>query len=470
MSDNPFSEPDDSDRTIIRPAPGGKRPTPPPPPIPPGGGYEPPPMPPSMSSGGGAETLTIGTTPLLAAASPLLQLLARLRNTLQPPDSGDLRERAARAMRDFEIAGRQAQIPVDQLRPAHYALCASLDDVVLATPWGSQGPWAQRSLVSTFHQEVKSGERFFDILGQIKQNPGQFLAVLELMYVCLSLGYMGRYRLSPRGPAEIDRLREEVYAVIRRAKPLTDPGLSPHWQGIAAPYRPRRAALPVWVAGVAAIGVLALVYAGFDYGLGAESGALYSRALAADPSHMPTLIRAAPTTPPPPPVAPSPTVLDRLRGFLAPEIAKGEVSVLGTVNAPIVRINNTGLFASGSASVEPTALSLLDKIGAALAREQGQVQVIGYTDSQPIHTLQFPNNLVLSQDRAKAATSVLDRSIGDQSRITAEGRGAADPIATNATPQGRALNRRIEIVLIRNAASIGTGTGIGADIRAGSAR
>jgi type VI secretion system protein ImpK len=185
---------------------------------------------------------------------------------------------------------------------------------------------------------------------------------------------------------------------------------------------------------------------------------------------MPTLIRAAPTTPPPPPVAPSPTVLDRLRGFLAPEIAKGEVSVLGTVNAPIVRINNTGLFASGSASVEPTALSLLDKIGAALAREQGQVQVIGYTDSQPIHTLQFPNNLVLSQDRAKAAASVLDRSIGDQSRITAEGRGAADPIATNATPQGRALNRRIEIVLIRTAASIGTGTGIGADIRAGNAQ
>lgn len=475
MSDNPFSEPDDSDRTIIRPAPGGRRTTPPPPPPPPsGGGYQPPPPPmpppppPPPPRGGGAETLTIGTTPLLAAASPLLQLLARLRNTLQPPDSGDLRERAARAMRDFEIAGRNAHIPVDQLRPAHYALCASLDDVVLATPWGSQGPWAQRSLVSTFHQEVKSGERFFDILNQIKQSPGQFLAVLELMYVCLSLGYMGRYRLSARGPAEIDRLREEVYAVIRRARPLPDPALSPHWQGIAAPYRPRRAALPVWVAGVAALGLLALVYAGFDYNLGSASGTLYASALAADPAHMPTLIRAAPTTPPPPPVAPAPTVLDRLRGFLAPEIAKGEVSVLGTVSAPVVRINNTGLFASGSATVEPTALALLTKIGEALAREPGQVQVIGYTDSQPIHTLQFPNNLVLSQDRAKAAASVLDRSIGDQSRITAEGRGAADPIATNATAQGRALNRRIEIVLIRNAASIGTGSGIGADLGANS--
>ncbi|MCW8307691.1 type IVB secretion system protein IcmH/DotU [Acidiphilium sp. PA] len=446
MSDNPFSEPDDSDRTIIRPSPGGRRPPPPPPPPPNGGGSEPFAPPPA---GDGAETLNFGATPLLAAAAPLLQLLARLRNTLQPPDSGDLRERAARALRDFEIAGRQAQIPVDQLRPAHYALCASLDDVVLATPWGSQGAWAQRSLVSTFHQEVRSGERFFDILKQIRESPGQFLAVLELMYVCLSLGYMGRYRLSPRGPAEIDRLREDIYATIRRACPPGDPALSPHWQGIAAAYRPRRASVPVWVAGAAALGVLALVYASLDYTLAGASGALYNRAVAANPSHMPSLVRAGPAAPPPPPVAPSPTVLDRLRGFLSPEIAKGEVSVLGSVNAPIVRINNTGLFDSGSATVQSQALPLLAKIGQALARERGQVQVIGYTDSQPIHTLQFPNNLVLSQDRARAAAAVLDRSIGDQSRITAEGRGAASPIASNATAAGRALNRRIEIVLIR---------------------
>ncbi|HEX7389985.1 MAG TPA: type IVB secretion system protein IcmH/DotU [Acidiphilium sp.] len=451
MSDNPFSEPDDSDRTVIRPSPGGKRPpqSPPPPPSG-GGGYEPPPPPEPPS--GGAESLNIGSTPLLAAAAPLLQLLARLRNTFHPPDSGDLRERAVRALRQFETESRAANIPIDQLRPAHYALCASLDDVVLATPWGSQGGWAARSLVSTFHQEVRSGERFFDILGQIRQNPGNFLHVLELMYVCLSLGYMGRYRLSPRGPAEIDRLREEVYATIRRARPPGDAALAQHWQGVAAPYRARRASLPVWVVAAAALGVIALVYTGFDYSLGSDSGSLYAKVLAANPSAMPTLVRAGPVAPPPPPVAPSPTVLDRLRGFLAPEIAKGEVSVLGTVNAPIVRINNTGLFASGSATVESTALPLLGKIGAALARETGQVKVIGYTDSQPIHTLQFPNNLVLSQDRAKAAAAVLDRSIGDQSRVDAEGRGAADPIATNATSQGRALNRRIEIVLIRGAA------------------
>jgi type VI secretion system protein ImpK len=453
MSDNPFSEPDDSDKTVIRPAPGGRRTAPPPTAM----GAPSPANARSMADLAaatmGPEQVAMGGTLLIRAAAPLLQLLARLRNTLSAPDSGDLRERAVAELRRFEATCRQANMPIDQLRPAHYALCASLDDVVLATPWGSQGGWAARSLVSTFHQEVQSGERFFDYLNQVKQNPGVFLPVLELMYFCLSLGYMGRYRLSPRGPAEIDRLREDTYAIIRRQSPPGDPGLSPHWQGVTAPYRPRGLVVPVWVVAVAGLGIVAIAFAILSFSLGRRSGEVYADAIAAQPAAMPRILRSGPVIAPPPPVSAGPTVLERLRGFLAPEIAAGKVSVLGTINAPIVRINNQGLFASGSASVETNAMPLLTKIGQALAREKGHVQVIGYTDNQPIHTLEFPNNLVLSQDRAKAAAALLDRSIGDQSRISAVGRGAADPIASNTLAQGRAQNRRIEIVLERGAAS-----------------
>jgi type VI secretion system protein ImpK len=73
--------------------------------------------------------------------------------------------------------------------------------------------------------------------------------------------------------------------------------------------------------------------------------------------------------------------------------------------------------------------------------------VIGYTDNQPIDTLQFPSNFDLSNARAQAAAAILDQTIGDESRITAKGLGDADPVGDNSTAAGRAENRRIEIVL-----------------------
>jgi type VI secretion system protein ImpK len=449
MSDNPFSEHEDSDRTVIRPVPGGRR-TPATPAAP-----QPSADPPSPAraaaplSGEGTETISFGLSPLIEAAAPLLQLLGRLRNTYSPPDPGDLRERAIQQIRTFEQASRDAGVPLDQLRPAHYALCASLDDVVLNTPWGSSGPWAARSLVSTFHQEVRSGERFFDLLTQLRQNPGTFLPVLELMYLCLSLGFQGRYRLSPRGPGELDRLREDLYTIIMRQRQAADPALSPHWQGVLAPYRPARFVVPTWVMGAGALAVIGGLFIWFSTGLNAASDDVFAQLLGAPLAHMPQIARPEPVRPPPPP--PKPPPLDPLYVFLKPEIDQGLVTVLGDHAMPIVRIRNAGMFASGSATVAQSYVRLLERIGEALKAEKGPVTVDGYTDNQPIHTVQFPSNFQLSQSRAEAARAIIVRALGDPGRVAAEGHADADPLAPNATPAGRDQNRRIEVVLRRQA-------------------
>jgi type VI secretion system protein ImpK len=448
MSDNPFSEPDDSDRTVIRPVPGGRRAAPPPQaPSPvfrdspsPRGGAAPIPA-------EGAERITFGLNPLIEAAAPLLQLLGRLRNTYSQPDSGDLRERAIQQIRAFEQSARDRGVPIDQLRPAHYALCASLDDVVLNTPWGSSGAWASRSLVSTFHQEVRSGERFFDLLSQLRQNPGTFLPVLELMYLCLSLGFQGRYRLSPRGPGELDRLREDLYTIIVRQQAAPDPALAPHWQGVQSPYRPARATVPTWVIGTVALAAIGGLFIWFSTSLNAASDEVFAQLLGAPLAHMPQITRAAPVRPPPPP--PKGPVPDPLYVFLKPEIDQGLVTVLGSRAVPIVRIRNTGMFASGSATVSPAYYRLLQRIGEALKAEKGAVTVDGYTDNQPIHTVQFPSNFQLSTARAEAARALIVRALGDTDRVAAQGHADADPVASNATPQGREENRRIEVVLRR---------------------
>ena len=92
---------------------------------------------------------------------------------------------------------------------------------------------------------------------------------------------------------------------------------------------------------------------------------------------------------------------------------------------------------------------ILERIGQALRDEPGTVQVVGHSDNVPIRTVQFPSNFQLSKARAEAAQGVIARAIGDPSRLSAEGRADAEPIADNATAEGREQNRRIELVMPR---------------------
>jgi type VI secretion system protein ImpK len=381
--------------------------------------------------------------------------MARLRNTANPPDSSDLYQRTVQQVRSFEEDARNKGVPLEQLRPAHYALCASLDDVVLNTPWGSSGTWAERSLVSTFHQEVRSGERFFVLLKQMGENPGRFLPVIKLMYLCMSLGFVGQYRLSRRGLGDLNKIREETYAVIARQQKVADAELAPHIKGIDAPYQPARFSLPLWVGAVAGLGLVGGLFLWFSVSLNAASDGIYASLQGAPPERMPTITRTPfieakplqPMTPPPPP--PEPSALDRLRQFLKPEIDQKLVEVLGTPAQPLVRITGSGMFASGSATVNASFKPLLDRIGLALKEEQWPVKVIGYTDNEPIRTVAFPSNFQLSAARAQAASKIIAATVGDPARLSTEGRAEADPIDSNATPQGRERNRRIEIVLNR---------------------
>jgi type VI secretion system protein ImpK len=459
MIDNPFAEPEDDARTLIRPSPGGRRPaavaaTATAAAADPGiaatviAPRAPPRRAPAPPASNEVDTPLVGGGPLMAAAMPLLQLLARLRNTLTPPHAGSLRERAAQELRSFEQRARAGGAPGDIVRAAHYALCASLDDVVLNTPWGGDGDWDARSLVSTFHHEVQSGERFFALLNDMLANPAKSLAVLEIMYMCLSLGFMGRCRLSPRGPAEIDHLREDVYAAIASVRARADAELSPIWRGVAAPYRPSRGRLAIWVVGAFGLASIGGLFIWFSLSLNGTSDALYESMLEAPPASMPAITRPDPVLPPTaPPVSPGP--LEQLRTFLKSEIDAGKVVVLGTENAPIIRLRQGGLFASGSATLQAGGDSLLERIGLALKSEPGTIQVLGYTDNQPIRTARFPSNFQLSAARAQAAAATLVRTIRDARGITSEGRGDANPIASNATPEGRNENRRIEIALNR---------------------
>jgi len=131
---------------------------------------------------------------------------------------------------------------------------------------------------------------------------------------------------------------------------------------------------------------------------------------------------------------------------LAAEIERNLVSVEDRVDRSIVTILGDGLFKPGDVTVTAAKQPLILRIADALTKVPGQVDVIGHTDNVPIRTLRFPSNFELSTARAESVAGLLATRV-PPSRLRSVGRGESEPIASNDAPDGRAKNRRVEIIV-----------------------
>lgn len=383
-----------------------------------------------------------GLNPLVAAAAPLFVLISRLRNQLAGPNVLSLHAGAISEIKAFESRAGQAGIDSRTIVAARYALCATIDDLVLNTPWGSNSPWTGSSMVTNFHREAAGGERFFALLDGVRRDPARNLHLLEMLYVCLALSFEGRYRLDAHGPMQLSRIRDEVAQTIRNQRGQVERDLSPRWKGVAAPHRPLAAFIPAWVSFAAAVLLALLVYLGLSVVLNDRSNVTYKQLAGLPPTSF-QLQREAPPPPPPPPD----NRAMRLQEFLADEIQAGLVAVLEDPATITVRIAGRGMFGPGSDRVEPRFLPLIEAIGQALEEEQGRVVVTGHSDNTPIRSARFPSNYHLSQARAETVRNLIANWLSVPSRVTAEGMADTQPIADNETPAGREKNRRIEVVI-----------------------
>jgi type VI secretion system protein ImpK len=450
--DDPFAP---SDATILRPrpgrrpgAPGAAAPAAPPPGAasastrgPPPQGMERPSSGPEPASGalgaGVADFVSAGRNPILQAAVPLLVLAGRLRGQIANADVDNLQRQCVQAVRDFEDRCRRASVPDADVLAARYALCTVLDEAVLNTPWGAQSGWAGQSLLVTFHREAQGGEKFFQLLERLLGEPQRYLALLELWYVCLSLGFEGRYRLDERGAARLADVRRDLYLRIEQLRGGIDPALSARWKGIEDRRNAGLRMVPLWVVAAAAAAILIGAWLFFSSRL-TDRAAPISAALAnVGLQHLEAAVS--------PNAAPS-----GLTTLLAPQIAAGLVAVDEQGARTRITLTVPDLFASASVLVSPRFDSLVHAIGAALNAVPGRIIVIGHTDDQPVRSLQFQSNYQLSEARAQAMAKLLQREVTDASRFEAIGKGDSDPLYRPANlPQNRARNRRVEIVLLR---------------------
>jgi len=402
---------------------------------------------------------------IVRSAAPLLNLAHAIRYSDAQPDVDQLRRVTIDAVGRYERDLAAARISPERARAAHYIVCATVDDVVLSKPWGIRTGWARSGLVSTFHMDVTGGDRVFDLLDHFHQSPGANKDLLLLIYLCLSLAFEGRTRVSARGTLELGRIRDSLYKTLLGQYGVFERELSPHWRGVSARHKPLRTVVALWTLLSALVLLFALGYLFFTLSLNSASDGTFERLASLPPRETPSVLIEQPKPPAAPPKAqvekppapkvvatppvkpPQPSRLDNLLAFLQPEVERKLVTLSDADGRLRVRINNSGLFDTGSAEVSSQFRGLLERIGGALAAEKFRAVVVGYTDNVPIRTIQFPSNWHLSEARARSVGEILAAYTGPGAILT-EGRADSDPIAGNDTPEGRETNRRTEILVL----------------------
>jgi len=142
---------------------------------------------------------------------------------------------------------------------------------------------------------------------------------------------------------------------------------------------------------------------------------------------------------------------EKIKERLKEEIDRGMVTIETKGFKIVIRINEKGSFASASAVLQPGFEPVMDKIADSVAQSQGKIIVAGHSDDVPIKTIMYRSNWELSSSRAvTVAQYLLDKKGINPKRFLVEGYADTQPLVANDSPQNRAINRRVEIVIASN--------------------
>ncbi|WP_370260994.1 type IVB secretion system protein IcmH/DotU [Limnobacter sp.] len=344
------------------------------------------------------------------------------------------------ALQNMDARLAEAARPAHERLACKYLMCTFLDECAANTPWGGSGSWASFSLLRTQFNETWGGEKCFQLLRQLMQNPVENRCMLELMAWVLSLGFRGKYHIEHDGMHALEELRKSLFRTLYPAH--TTPSLHPACWASKAPKNHRRwLQIPLWlpISGMAL--VLAMLFLSFYIPLNRQAGEVFERLSG---------IRYSAAEFSKQELIDTPVQLGlELPVQLQDDIRSGSLTLRQKGNQSVIIFTGDGLFDSGSATVKPSAQALIRRVSEVLVSHPGNLTITGYTDAQPIRSLRFPSNWQLSAERARHVGELMGVHLPNRAMST-EGAGAANPIAPNDTPAGRARNRRVEVTLIHS--------------------
>lgn len=142
----------------------------------------------------------------------------------------------------------------------------------------------------------------------------------------------------------------------------------------------------------------------------------------------------------------------QLQSAMGSELKNHEMEMSITPEGFVISLKELGFFNSGHAELLPGAAQKIEKIASILSAHGLDLRVEGHSDNQPIHNAQFRSNWELSTARAMTVVSLLvDQAGFDPKKVSVAGYGEYRPIADDSTPEGRKMNRRVDLVVLGTA-------------------
>lgn len=152
--------------------------------------------------------------PMVDAVTPLLGMVNRARQLQQYDKAGELYQKVVAEIQAIEQELKGQGYEHGVILSLRYILCTFIDEAVMSKEWGSQSSWSENSLLAHFHNETWGGEKVFALLEKLEEKPDRYRDILEFIWLCLALGFQGRYRVIPQGQNELHSIVRYLHQIL----------------------------------------------------------------------------------------------------------------------------------------------------------------------------------------------------------------------------------------------------------------
>ena len=198
--------------------------------------------------------------------APCFSLILKLRETDEYGNSDLLRNRIIDLLKSAHENAMREAIPSQDIKDARFAIVAFLDETIVSSSWSERPTWITKPLQMQLYNQTVAGKEFFDRLERLKADAMMRHDVLNVYYLCLALGFKGKYQMmGAAGQNELRTQIEDTFARFSATSQTSSQSLSPNGLPRDQFATEVKSKLPSWVIALAAVCVGLIVYISLSF-------------------------------------------------------------------------------------------------------------------------------------------------------------------------------------------------------------